>query len=224
MEGFFSWARNFSYDLIALALPGFAFIIGLAAILERTLPLEILFEDSQSLEDRWLFSLALYLLASYLTGILLKWCTSADRIKKIYRNGLANYSPIYEKLYSVAKLKIENKFDLPTGIGSWNEFYLLVKTYVHQEGIPSTLTTFQNRYELSNSLSFGFAALSGTQFAIILWQLKAANYLTSGIHIESLLILALLLLLSFVFFKSFRKYWTEMGSQTIAHALILKEP
>jgi len=220
MEGLFSWVRNFSYDLVALLLPGFLFIVSVTFIYNKSLPLELLSTEINNPIDKGFFILAFYILLSYVSGIFLKWCTTTKLAKSIYRKNLDNYGPAYMELYPLAKQKIESKFGLQNKVEEWPQFYVLVKTYIHKEGTPSTLTTFQNRYELSNSLSLAFFLLAVLKLALLTKNCLAEGHCCSLIT-QELSLLLLLALLVYVFYKSFRRYWIELGSQTIAQALIM---
>ncbi|GAB4180999.1 MAG: hypothetical protein Tsb002_00510 [Wenzhouxiangellaceae bacterium] len=222
MDGFFSWARNFSYDIVALLLPGFLFIVCFAYISVGSMPIDLLSGDIDKTVDKGFLMVASYMLASYITGIALKWFASLPRVRRLYRKNLDSYGPVYADLYELAKDKVQDRFKL-NGINSWCEFYLLVKTYVHKESIPSTLATYQNRYEFSSSLSCGFLLLGVVQSC-----LTAIRGIDDGCAQLSAIIqdsgLAIIFFfLAFVLYKSFRKYWVELGSQTIAQALILDD-
>jgi len=219
MDGFFNWVRNVSYDIVALIIPGMLLITLVFYVWEGGFIFEKLsFSSASDLNNNGFFYTLIFILLSYIAGIILKSISSLKFIKANFRKDLPNYNPEYEALYNKAKEILELKLKIGK-INSWNEFYILTKIYIQSKGIPSTLATFQNRYELCSSLSVAFAILFFEQLILIgINFCGQLNIYMPRSYTEALFLTLAFLFISFLFRSTFRRYWTDLGAQVIAHA------
>tara|TARA_R100001143_G_C3360729_1_gene135382 strand:- start:14857 stop:15531 length:675 start_codon:yes stop_codon:yes gene_type:complete len=224
MDGFFNWVRNVSYDIVALFIPGALFLV-LAIFVSsgKLIFIEFQLTSISNPNDFSFLYILIFILISYVIGITLKSIASIGFIKDYYRKNLDDYGKACSDLYGEAKKKLEKVVGIKS-IDTWFEFYVLTKTYVQTKGIPSTLTTYQNRYELCSSLSITFVLLFLEQLIMIIIDLCS--------HVDYVMprslfvgcVLCVVFLASAVLLKNtFRRYWLDLGSQVVAHAAVVEK-
>lgn len=233
-----SWARNTSYDVVGILLPGFTFVVLLLFLgmflpgFEQFLDVSVLLGKAKAASAKIPASWILIVLASYLIGFFLKSCGNylSDNffLAKYFFFGKkkerASYSANNEILYKLAIRRLNHfmkdanleQSGLTEDNRDWSIFYKIAQTVLEINQVPTKAVTYQNRYELFKSLSVGFLILASISFLCLF--LLATVKLT-----YALLALAISVLFCLFAIQSrdlYLRHWCNLGDVLIASTLV----
>jgi len=225
MDALINWARNLSYDIIGIFLPGLFLTMGISIILyiNDFVTIEEFIKTVGYLDKSTfkLIPIILVLFLIYMLGVFLKALGEYSHIKIIYQNKkygfskdrlLENYSNESENLYSVAKEQLFKRLSLSIPDASWTDFYKTSKSYLLRNNKITNIVTYQNRYELHRSISLASLII----FFIIIIQCL----FTSSFSLHVFLICLMFFGTFDVMRKSFIKYWRILGDLIIVDVII----
>ncbi len=235
-----SWARNTSYDVVGILLPGFTFVLLLLFLgiflpgMEHFVDVSTLLGQVKSVSDKIPASWILIVLASYLIGFFLKSCGNYINENFFHaryfffgkKQERQSYSSSNDLLYTLAIRRLNHfmkeaeleKSGLTEENRKWPIFYKIAQTVLEINQVPTKAVTYQNRYELFKSLSIGFLILATVSLLSCLILLVAVKWTYALVAVVTSILFVLFAIQSR---DLYLRHWRNLGDVLIASTLVL---
>ncbi len=223
MDAFIAWARNVSYDIVGIFLPGLFFLTGIFLFIYPHFKLEDLelTKTYVALDNDFLSVIIniIFVFFIYLLGVLLKAINEYSLFKRIYsckwygfskEKILVSYPKYLKPIYIIAKDKLFKKIKIKDQEDDWLIFYKLARSILLKNDRATNIITYQNRYEMHRSISTASFVL-----CVIIISTSICQWLFCSSYSFNYVCLFPYLLIFDLSRRTFFKYWIIFGEFVI---------